>query len=162
MADQGFAVADRQVPHAAPVIAVLVVDEMHRSAQGRRVRHQTPDEPQAPYVRALSEEEAKMRESRSHPARLEQFARSGEGDRILGIAEHARIQPDAGRKVGGIDAELSRSTGVSAGPRPRRSVFRTISEFRERSAGAFGRSSLPSVTPMPQFRLKSTGHQNAV
>ncbi len=163
MADQGFAFADRQVPHAAPVKAVLVVDEMHRSAQGRRVRHQTPDEPQAPYVRALSEEEAKMRESRSHPARLEQFARSGEGDRILGIAEHARIQPDAGRKVGGIDAELSRSTGVSAGPRPRPSVFpHDLGVPRASSAGAFGRSRLPSLTPMPQFRLKSTGHQNAV
>ena len=47
-----------------------------------------------------------MRASRSHPARLEQFARRGEGDRILGIAEHARVKPDASRKVGGIDAEL--------------------------------------------------------
>jgi hypothetical protein len=54
----------------------------------------------------VSEEEAKMRASRSYSARLEQFARGGEGDRILGIAEHARVKPDASRKVGGIDAEL--------------------------------------------------------
>ena len=41
IADQGYAVAHRQVPHAAPVIAVLVVDKiLQRSAQGRRVPHQ--------------------------------------------------------------------------------------------------------------------------
>jgi hypothetical protein len=44
--------------------------------------------------------------SRSHLAHLEQFARRGEGDRILGIAEHARLKPHASRNVGGVDAEL--------------------------------------------------------
>jgi hypothetical protein len=54
----------------------------------------------------LSKQKAKMCASRSHPARLEQFARRGEGDRILGIAEHARVKADTSRDVGGIDAEL--------------------------------------------------------
>ncbi len=44
--------------------------------------------------------------SGSHRARLEQFARSGEGDHILGIAEHAKLKPGVSRNPSGIDAEL--------------------------------------------------------
>ena len=44
--------------------------------------------------------------SRSHRARLEELARRGDGDRILGIAEFAKVKPDLSRNVGGIDAEL--------------------------------------------------------
>lgn len=51
IADQGYAVADRQVPHAAPDIAVQVLDKvLQRPAQGRRVPHQIADETQAPRV----------------------------------------------------------------------------------------------------------------
>ena len=107
IADQGYALSHRQVPHAAPDIAVQVLDEvLQRPAQGRRVPHQIADETQAPRVAALSEQKSKMFASRSHRARLEELARRGEGDHILRIAEHAKVKPNVSRNVGGIDAEL--------------------------------------------------------
>ena len=43
---------------------------------------------------------------RLHRAHLEELGGRGEGDRILGIAEHAWVKPGPSRNVGGIDAEL--------------------------------------------------------
>ena len=107
IADQGYAVAHRQVPHAAPDIAVQILDKvLQRPAQGRRVPHQIADETKAPRIGALPEQKAKMCASCSHRAHLEQFARRGEGHRVLGIAEHAKVKPDVSRNVSGIDAEL--------------------------------------------------------
>lgn len=44
--------------------------------------------------------------SRSLCAHLEELARRGEGDRILGIAENVKVKPDLSRNVGGVNAEL--------------------------------------------------------
>lgn len=107
IADEGYTAADRQVPHATPDIAVQVLDKvLQRPAQGRRVPHQIADETQAPRVGALPKQKAKMCASCSHRAHLEELARRGEWDRILGIAENVKVKPGLSRNVGGVDAEL--------------------------------------------------------
>ena len=57
----------------------------------------------SPCVRALPEQKAKMCASRSHRALLEQLAHRGKRDRILGIAEHAKLKPRVSRNLGGIE-----------------------------------------------------------
>ena len=115
IADPGQAVADVEINRRAPDVATLVVDQVLQcAAKGRGVAHQTPDEPEASRVATLADQKPKVRASRSCRRLLKKPTRRGEGYRILRIVEHANVDADDCRNLGGIGAKLSQELGASS------------------------------------------------
>ena len=107
ISDPGHAVAHDKINRRAADVATLIVDEvLQRATEGRGVAHQTSDEPEASGVATLADQKPEVRASRSRRRLLKEPTRRGEWDHILRIVEHANVDPDACRHLGGIGAKL--------------------------------------------------------
>ena len=112
IADPGHAVAGDKINRRAPDVATLIIDEVLQcAAEGRGVAHQSTDEPEASGVATLADQKTEVRASRSRRRLLKEPSRHGERDHILRIVEHANVDPDACRNLGGIGAKLLQELG---------------------------------------------------
>ena len=112
IADPGHAIAGDKINRRAPDVATLIIDEVLQcAAEGRGVAHQSTDEPEASGVATLADQKTEVRASRSRRRLLKEPSRHGERDHILRIVEHANVDPDACRNLGGIRAKLLQEPG---------------------------------------------------
>lgn len=100
--------ADHQVGHPAPDVAVLVLGKVEQGApQGGRIAHQRADHPEA--VGAVPETKEKAEVGAAGPlgAELQHQAGGDEGDAALPVCESVGGEPGSGDHLGRIDPQLT-------------------------------------------------------